>query len=68
MAGNVRFAGLGVVGVFTDVLDDIAESIFILADELGVFFLFVEKDARFVLFASELALQVGDTSPLDQQS
>jgi hypothetical protein len=68
VAGYVGFTGLGVEGVFTHVLDNVAQSILILADELGVFFLFFEQDARLVLLPRELAFQVGNASPYSRTS
>lgn len=68
MAGYVGFACLGVKGVFTHVLDNVAQGILILADELGVFFLFFEQDTRLVLLPRELALEVGNASPYSSTS
>ena len=60
MLGDVGLVGLDAEAEFADVFDDLAEVVLVISDELGVFFLLVEEDARFVLFAGELPFEFGD--------
>ena len=64
VAGNVGFAGFGIVAEVADVFDNFAEVVFVLANELDVLLLLVQEDAGLVLLTGKLALKVGDAGSL----
>lgn len=61
MLRYVRFLGLVVVGVFANVLDDLAQVVLVVSYEFGIFFLLVEENADFGLLMGEFAFKVGYT-------
>ena len=64
MACDGGFAGFGVEAKVANVFDDFAEVVFVLANELDVFFLLVHEDAGLVLLAGKLAFEIGDAGDL----